>query len=144
MIMHTCFMLRKICEKYIVLVGNCCMHDGHWQKRKQEQVGISGGGGGTPITYTGMWRQTGSWFWRSWFRTGYSFQRHVLERGIKNCGSRLYLLLKIVADYEQAFIWCISRINKKCLFKKTGLFQFTNFLARSIKNWPFSRTGYQF
>ena len=27
-----------------------------------------------------------------------------LERGIKNCGSRLYLLLKIVADYEEAFI----------------------------------------
>ena len=24
--------------------------------------------------------------------------------GIKNCGSRLYLLLKIVADYEEAFI----------------------------------------
>ena len=24
--------------------------------------------------------------------------------GIKNCGSRLYLLLKIVADYEETFI----------------------------------------
>ena len=33
---------------------------------------------------------------------------------------------------------------KKYLFKKTGLFQFTNFLERSIKNWPISRTGYQF
>ena len=33
-------------------------------------------------------------------------QRRFLERGIKNCGSRLYLLLKIVAhaDYEEAFI----------------------------------------
>ena len=39
---------------------------------------------------------------------GHPFQRHFLERGIifnkmgnkKNCGSRLYLLLKIVADYE--------------------------------------------
>ena len=36
--------------------------------------------------------------------TGYPFQRRFLERGIKNCGSRLYLLLKIVADYEEAFI----------------------------------------
>ena len=29
------------------------------------------------------------------------FQRRFLERGIKSCGSRLYLLLKIVADYEE-------------------------------------------
>ena len=34
---------------------------------------------------------------------GISYRR-FLERGIKNCGSRLYLLLKIVADYEEAFI----------------------------------------
>ena len=38
------------------------------------------------ITYTGMCCATGSWFWSSWFRTGYPFQRHflgeiVLERG---------------------------------------------------------------
>ena len=33
---------------------------------------------------------------------------------------------------------------KKYFFKKTGLFQFTNFLVRGIKNWPISRTGYQF
>ena len=75
------------------------------------------GGGVLPyITYTGMCRPTGSWFWSSWFRTGYSFQRRFLERGIKNCGSRLYLLLKIVADYEEAFIWCISRTNKEISF----------------------------
>ena len=35
---------------------------------------------------------------------GISFQRRFLERGIKNCGSRFYLLHKIVADYEEAFI----------------------------------------
>ena len=29
-------------------------------------------------------------------------------------------------------------------FKKTGLIQFKNFLERSIKNQPISRTGYQF
>jgi len=34
------------------------------------------------ITYTGMCRPTGSWFWSSWFRTGYPFQRRCLERGI--------------------------------------------------------------
>ena len=33
---------------------------------------------------------------------------------------------------------------KKYLFKKTALFQITNFLERSIKNWPISGTGYQF
>ena len=72
-----------------------------------------GEGGALPyITYTGMCRPTGSWFWSSWFRMGYPFQRRFLERGIKNCGSRLYLLLKIVADYEEAFIWCISRTKK--------------------------------
>ena len=64
------------------------------------------------ITYTVMCRPTGLWFWSSWFTTGYPFQRRFLERGIKNCGSRLYLLLKIVADYEEAFIWCISRTTK--------------------------------
>ena len=34
------------------------------------------------ITYTGMCRPTGSWFWSSLFRTGYPFQRRFLERGI--------------------------------------------------------------
>ena len=32
----------------------------------------------------------------------------------------------------------------KYLFKKTGLFQFTNFLEWSIEKWPISRTGCQF
>ena len=35
---------------------------------------------------------------------GRDFEAPDLERGIKNCGSRLYLLLKIVADCEEAFI----------------------------------------
>ena len=34
------------------------------------------------ITYTGMCHPTGSWFWSSWFRTGYPFQRRFLEWGI--------------------------------------------------------------
>ena len=35
---------------------------------------------------------------------GRDFEAPDLERGIKNCGSGLYLLPKIVADYEEAFI----------------------------------------
>ena len=41
-------------------------------------------------------------------RRGRGFEAPDLERGIKNCGSRLSLLLKMVADYEKAFILCIS------------------------------------
>ena len=41
------------------------------------------GGGVVPyITYTGMCRPSGLWFWSSWFRTGYPFQRRFLERSI--------------------------------------------------------------
>ena len=41
------------------------------------------GGGRIPyFTYTGVCRPMGSWFWSSWFRTGYPFQRRFLERGI--------------------------------------------------------------
>ena len=35
---------------------------------------------------------------------GRDFEAPDLERGIKNCGSGLYLLPKIVADNEEAFI----------------------------------------
>jgi len=88
-----------------------------------------GGGGVLPcIPYTGMCRPTESWFWSSWFTTGYPFQKRFLERGIKNCGSRLYLLLKIVADYEEAFIWCISRTHKEISLKKRqGYFNLQTF-----------------
>ena len=34
------------------------------------------------ITYVGMCRPTGSWFWSSWFRMGYPFHRRFVERGI--------------------------------------------------------------
>ena len=50
---------------------------------KQFQWNSLSRGGVLPyITYTGMCRPTGSWFWSSWFRTGYPFQRRFLERGI--------------------------------------------------------------
>ena len=45
-------------------------------------LGLRPGGALPYITYTGMYRPTGSWFWSSWFRTGYPFQRRFLERGI--------------------------------------------------------------
>ena len=67
-----------------------------------------------------------------------------LERGIKNCGSRLYLLLKIVADYVEAFIWCISRTNKEIPFKKNRAMSITNFLERSIKIGPFLERSINF
>ena len=64
------------------------------------------------ITYTGYVPPNGVVILKLLIRTGYPFQRHFLERGIifnkmgkrKNCGSWLYLLLKIVADYEEAVI----------------------------------------
>ena len=62
------------------------------------------GGGGTPIHLIPI-RVCAA-------QRGRDFEAPDLERGIifnkmgnkKNCGSRLYLLLKIVADYEEAFI----------------------------------------
>ena len=116
-----------------------------WWKRRAMRNHDGPGGGGTPIHYL-YWYvpPNGVVIWSSWFRTGYPFQRRFLERGIKNCGSRLYLLLKIVADYEEAFIWCISRTNKEISFSKKGLFQFTNFLERSIKIGPFLERGISF
>ena len=126
-----------------------------------------GGGGVLPyITYTGMCRPTGSWFWSSWFRTGYPFQRRFLERGIvfrthesssfvsshlKLLKDRLLLKIrfnaltskllyscctlcfKIVADYEETFIWCISRTNKGISFQKN----------RAISICKLSRTEYK-
>ena len=75
-----------------------------------------GGGGLLPyITYTGMCHPTGSWFWSSWFRTGYPFQRRFLEPG-KKIVDHSFIFCLIVADYEEAFIWCISRKNKEISF----------------------------
>ena len=55
--------------------------------KKSNFEGFSGPnspGGVLPyITYTGMCRPKGSWFWSCWFRKGYPFQRRFLERGIK-------------------------------------------------------------
>ena len=105
------------------------------------------------ITYTGMCRPTGSWFWSSWFRTGYPFQRRFLERGII---FRTHESSSTPDDYEEAFIWCISRTNKEISFLKNRAFSI-NKLSRteykklahfqngvSILGEIFVRTGCQF
>ena len=77
------------------------------------------------ITYTGMCRPTGSWFWSSWFRTEYPFQRRFLERGII---FRAHESSSTPGDYEEAFIWCISRTNKEISFlKKKSYFNLQTF-----------------
>ena len=52
-------------------------------KTLEKREGYGPGGEVLPyITYTGMCRPTGLWFWSSLFRTGYPFQRRFPERGI--------------------------------------------------------------
>ena len=90
-----------------------------------------GEGGVLPYTtYTGMCRPTGSWFWSSRFRTGYPFQRRFLERGII---FRTHESSSTLDDYEEAFIWCISRTNKEISFKKN----------RAISIYKLSRAEYK-
>ena len=61
------------------------------------------------ITYTGMCPPTGSWFWSSWFRTGYAFQRRFLERGI---------IFNRMGNRNHGLIFCLKLllIMKKHLF----------------------------
>ena len=143
-------------SRYIKLVKTChaiLKHTGAvaWQRvgaqLPSRRITLYPGGGGTPKLYLyGYVPPNGVVIKKlnSDLERGIHFRGLFLQQGIKNCGSRLYLLLKIVADYEEAFIWCISWTNKEISFLKNRVFQFTNFLARSIKNWPISRTGYQF
>ena len=82
--------------------------------------------------------------WSSWFRTGYPFQRRFLERGIifwthessSFVSSRCLNDLKLFKD----------RLLLKILFNAltSKLLYSCCTLERSIKNWPISRTGYQF
>ena len=63
----------------------------------------------------------------------------IINRIVSTCtGKVLRMIMK-----KHLFDVYVEQI-KKYLFKKTALFQFTNFLERSIKNWPISGTGYQF
>ena len=92
------------------------------------------------ITYMGMCRPTGSWFWSSWFRTGYACQRRFPERGIifRTLESSIFVSshLKLFKDR------LLLKIRFNALTSKLGCTLCS--LERSIKNWPISRTGYQF
>ena len=91
------------------------------------------------ITYTGMCRPTGSWFWSSLFRTGYPFQRRFLERGITfrthESSSFVSSDLKLFKDR------LLLRIRLNALTSK--LLHSCCTLERSIKNLPISWKGYQ-
>ena len=84
-----------------VIIKRCPLIESHRKELEKQGLGVShrgvsdkkeltilstvrpGGGGVLPyIAYTGMCRPTRSWFWSFWFRMGYPFQRHFLERGI--------------------------------------------------------------
>ena len=68
------------------------VHDARWW----------GGGGLLPyFTNTGMCRPTGSWFWSSWLRTGYPFQRRFLEWGII---FRTYESSSFISSHSKLFI----------------------------------------
>ena len=73
---------------------------------------VTPGGGGEGvlpyITYTGMCGPTGSWFWSSWFRAGYPYQRRFLERGII---FRTHASSSTLGDYE-ASIYLMYKSNK--------------------------------
>ena len=90
------------------------------------------------ITYTGMCRPTGSC---SWFRKGYPFQRRFLERGIifrtHESSSFVSNHLKLFKDRLLLKIRFNAFITSKLVYSCCTR-------ERSIKNWPISRTGYQF
>ena len=92
------------------------------------------------ITYMGMCRPKGSWFWSFWFRTGYPFQRRFLERGII---FRMHESSTFVSSHLKVFKdRLLLKIRFNALTSKPLYSCCT--LERSIKNWPISRTGYQF
>ena len=81
-----------------------------------------------------------SWFWSSWFRTGYPFQRHFLERGII---FRMHESSTFVSSHLKVFKdRLLLKIRFNALTSKPLYSCYT--LERSIKNWFISRTGYQF
>ena len=75
------------------------------------------------------------------FRTGNPFQRHFLERGIifrtHENSSFVSSYLKLFKDRLLLKIRFNARVNKQTVVLLLHP-------ERSIKNWPISRTGYQF
>ena len=74
------------------------------------------------------------------FRTGYPFQRRLLERGII---FRTHKSSSFVSSHLKLFK---DRLLLKIRFNAltSKLLYSCCTLERSIKNWPISRTGYQF
>ena len=112
----------------------------------------SPGGGVLPyITYTGMCRPTGSWFWSSWFRTGYPFHRRFLERGIifrtHESTSFVSSHLKLIIQGQIAFKNTVQCVNKQTvvllLHPRTEYKKIGPFLERGISFRANSRTGYK-
>ena len=67
--------------------------------------GGGGGRGGTPIHYLHWYvPPNGVVILKLLIQNGVSISEAFSRTGYKNCGSRLHLLLKIVTDYEEAFI----------------------------------------
>ena len=112
----------------------------HANPLQRGRIITRGGGVISYITYTGICRPKGSWFWSSWFRTGYLFQRRFLERGI------------IFRTHQSStFVSSHLKLFKDRLLLKIRLNALTSKswysccpLERWIKNWPISRTGYHF
>ena len=113
-----------------------------WSSNYSHLFYTRGGGGGVLpyITYKGMCRPKGLWFWSSWFRTGYPFQRRFLERGMifRTHESSTFVSshLKVFKDRLLLKIW-FSALTSKPLYSCCTW-------EPTIKNWPISRMGYQF
>ena len=92
------------------------------------------------ITYTGMCRPKGLWFWSSWFRTGYPFQRRFLERGII---FRTHESSNFVSSHLKVFK---DRLLLKIRFNAltSKLLYSCCTLERSIKIGPFLQRGISF
>ena len=101
---------------------------------------IRGGGVLPYITYMGMCRPTGSWFWSSWFRTGYPFHRRFLEQGII---FRTHESTSFVSSHLKLFK---DRLLLKIRFNAltSKLLYSCCTLERSIKIGPFLERGISF
>ena len=110
-----------------------------------EMKGFYPGGALPYITYTGMCRPTGSWFWSSWFRTGYNISN---ARKLQFCKQPFEII-----QGQIAFKNTVQCVNKQTVilllhpgteYKKLAHFNFRANSKTGYKNWPISRTGYQF
>ena len=102
-----------------------------------------GGGGVLPyIPYTGMCHPTGLWFWSSWFRRRYPFQRRFLERGVifNKMGNKKKLWITALSSaYNCCWLWRSIYLMYKSN-KERNIFLKTN---RAFPIHKLSRTEYK-